>query len=218
MRSLRVWADENTRALAGVDPNRIARVRKAGADLFRTVMKRSAEGTYRWCVTVHPTPAMAQDANMSLADYADFVYTAGMLHEAEPVKSWRAEGKKQEELIAWLKGRKQVVLKGANIDMSMSISGRSFEKSDGLYNFPDGEIFTSPVDDSASWVRFKYPGIYEGRRWRTSSCGSGGKVVRRRPAESGASASLLDTDASARSSASGYWHELRHHVQQEHAF
>jgi aminopeptidase len=199
--SLRVWADENTRSLAGVDPNRIARVRKAGAELFRTVMKRSAEGTYRWCVTVHPTPAMAQDANMSLADYADFVYSAGMLHEADPVKSWRAEGKKQEELIAWLKGRKQVVLKGANIDMSMSISGRSFEKSDGLYNFPDGEIFTSPVDDSAKgWVRFKYPGIYEGQEvedielWFES-----GKVVQEKASKNQELlTSLLDTDAGAR--------------------
>src|SRR5512135_551767 len=54
--SLRVWADENTRSLAGVDPKRLARSRKAGADMFKTVMRRSAEGSYRWCVTVYPTP------------------------------------------------------------------------------------------------------------------------------------------------------------------
>src|SRR5574340_437874 len=128
--SLRVWSDENTRALAGVDPSRMARSRKAGAHLFRAIMERSAAGSYRWCVTVHPTPAMAQDANMSLADYADFVYAAGMLNEPDPVAFWRSEGKKQEKLIAWLKGRKQVVLKGANIDLQFSIEGRRFEKSD----------------------------------------------------------------------------------------
>ena len=162
--SLRVWADENTRSLAGVDPTRIARYRKAWSEIFSGVMKRSAEGKYRWCVTVHPTPAMAQEANMSLADYSDFVYRAGMLHEPDPVGFWREEGKKQEALIAWLHGRKQVVLKGSNIDLKLSIEGRRFEKSDGLYNFPDGEIFTSPVDDSANgWVRFKYPGIYDGQ-------------------------------------------------------
>ena len=94
--SLRVWADENTRSLAGVDPKRLARSRKAGAELFKGLMKRTAEGTYRWCVTVHPTPAMAQDANMSLADYADFVYQAGMLNEADPVAFWREEGRQQE--------------------------------------------------------------------------------------------------------------------------
>ena len=162
--SLRVWADENSRALAGVDPRRLARHRKAWAATFDGVMKRSAQGKYRWCVTMHPTNGMAQDANMSLADYTDFVYAACMLQESDPVSFWRAEGMKQRQLIAWLKGRKEVVLRGADIDLKLSVAGRDFERSDGLYNLPDGEIFTSPVDDSAEgWVRFRYPGIYDGQ-------------------------------------------------------
>ncbi len=199
--SLRVWSDENTRALAGVDPTRMARGRKAGAGLFKTVMQRSATGAYRWCVTVHPTPGMAQDANMSLADYADFVYGAGMLSEPDPVAFWRAEGKKQEKLIAWLKGRKIAVLKGANIDLEFSIQGRTFEKSDGLYNFPDGEIFTSPVDGTArGWVRFKYPGIYEGQEVEDIELWfEGGRVVREKASKNQKLlTSLLDTDDGAR--------------------
>ncbi len=199
--SLRVWSDENTRSLAGVDPTRIARYRKAWSEIFNGVMKRSAEGKYRWCVTVHPTPAMAQEANMSLADYADFVYQAGMLHEADPVGFWRAEGKKQEALIAWLKGRKHVVLKGSNIDLKLSIEGRGFEKSDGLYNFPDGEIFTSPVDDSADgWVRFKYPGIYDGQEVEDIELWfEGGKVVKEKAGRNQhLLTSLLNTDEGAR--------------------
>jgi len=199
--SLRVWADENTRSLAGVNPRRIARGKRAGVDLFKTVMKRSAEGTYRWCVTVHPTPAMAQDANMSLADYADFVYEAGMLHEADPVAFWRAEGEKQAELIAWLKGRKHVVLKGSNIDLALSIDGRTFQRSDGLYNFPDGEIFTSPVDDSAKgWVRFKYPGIYDGQEAEDIELWfEAGKVVKEKASKNQELlTSLLNTDDGAR--------------------
>jgi aminopeptidase len=199
--SLRVWADENTRALAGVDPKRLARGRKAGAKLFKTVMERAASGAYRWCVTVHPTAAMAQDANMSLADYSDFVYGAGMLNESDPVAFWRAEGKKQEQLIAWLKGRQQVQLRGANIDMQLAIEGRSFEKSDGLYNFPDGEIFTSPVDESATgWVRFRYPAIYDGQEVEDIELWfEGGKVVREKAGKNQPLlTSLLDTDEGAR--------------------
>ena len=199
--SLRVWSDENTRALAGVDPTRMARGRKAGAGLFKAVMQRAATGAYRWCVTVHPTPAMAQDANMSLADYADFVYGAGMLSERDPVAFWRAEGKKQEKLIAWLKGRNVAVLKGANIDLEFSIQGRTFEKSDGLYNFPDGEIFTSPVDDSArGWVRFQYPGIYEGQEVEDIELWfEGGRVVREKASKNQKLlTSLLGTDEGAR--------------------
>jgi aminopeptidase len=199
--SLRVWSDENTRSLAGVDPKRIARYNKAWAEVFNGVMKRSAAGLYRWCVTVHPTPAMAQDANMSLADYTDFVYEAGMLHEANPLAFWRAEGKKQEEIIAWLGGRKQVVLKGSNIDLKLSIDGRTFEKSDGLYNFPDGEIFTSPVDDSAQGcVRFKYPGIYAGQEVEDIELSfEGGKVVKEKASRNQQLlTSLLNTDDGAR--------------------
>jgi len=200
--SLRVWADENTRSLAGVDPMRIARSRKAGAEIFKTMMQRSAEGVYRWCVTVHPTAAMAQDANMSLADYSDFVYEAGMLSAVDPVAFWRAEGKKQEELVGWLKGRKKVALKGANIDLKLSIDGRTFEKSDGQFNFPDGEIFTSPVEDSAQgWVRFKYPAIYDGQEVEDIELRfESGTVVKEKASRNQELlSSLLNTDAGARS-------------------
>jgi aminopeptidase len=199
--SLRVWSDENTRALAGVDPSRIARGRKAGAKIFKTVMDRSAKGGYRWCVTVHPTAAMAQDANMSLADYADFVYGAGMLNHPDPVAFWRAEGRKQQTLISWLEGRKDVMLKGANIDLKFSIQGRTFEKSDGLYNFPDGEIFTSPVDNTATgWVRFRYPGIYDGQEVEDIELWfEAGRVVREKASRNQKLlTSLLNTDEGAR--------------------
>jgi aminopeptidase len=199
--SLRVWADENTRSLAGIDPKRIARSQKAGAELFKTMMRRSAEGSYRWCLTVYPTPGMAQDANMSLSGYADFVYEAGMLNAADPVALWREEGRKQAELVRWLGGRRKATLKGSNIDLTLSIEGRTFETSDGQYNFPDGEIFTSPVEDSANgWVRFKYPAIYDGQEVEDIELWfDDGRVVKERAGKNEALlTSLLETDAGAR--------------------
>ena len=162
--SLLILAEDNTRALSGIDPKRIARARKAGAALSKTMMRRSAKGSYRWCITVYPTAAMAQDANMSLSDYSEFVYAAGMLNKPDPVRFWTEEGKKQTHLVKWLSGHDRVTIKGSNADLSLSIKGRAFEISDGKYNFPDGEIFTSPVETSATgWVRFKYPAIHAGQ-------------------------------------------------------
>jgi aminopeptidase len=41
--------------------------------------------------------------------------------------------------------------------------GRKFMNSVGLFNMPDGEIYTGPVEDSVNgWVKFTYPAIYEG--------------------------------------------------------
>ena len=199
--SLYIEADENTKALAGVDAGRMARYRRAGADLSTVMMKRAADGIYRWCITVYPTPAMAQDANMSLGDYAEFVYGAGMLNEDDPVAYWKEEGRQQEKLTAWLSGHDLVTLKGENVDITLRIQGRRFEKSDGWYNFPDGEIFTSPLEDSANgWIRFKYPGIFAGQEVEDIQLWfEHGRVVKERASRNqDLLTSLLNTDAGAR--------------------
>lgn len=159
-----VEAETNTRELAGVDPKRISLWRKANAPLFKKMLRRIESGDLKWCVTVYPTDAMAQEANMSLSDYSEFVYEAGMLNAKDPVALWKAEKAKQRKLAQWLKGKRQVVFKGENIDLSFSIQGRKFILCAGEQNFPDGEIFTSPVEDSVNgWVRFKYPAIFDGQ-------------------------------------------------------
>jgi aminopeptidase len=199
--SLYIDAREDTRALAGIEPARLARVRKAGAGLFQTSQSRAADGSYRWCITVYPTPAVAEEAGMSLSEYTDFVYEAGMLNEEDPAAFWRNEGRKQEKLVEWLKGHDRVVLKGANVDIRLSIKSRVFEKSDGQYNFPDGEIFTSPVEESVNgWIRFKYPAIYNGQEVEDIQLWfENGKVVKEGAARNQELlTSLLDTDAGAR--------------------
>lgn len=162
--SLNIWAEENTRNLSGIDPSRMSRFQKANAELMKISMQRTARKEFRWCLTVFPNNAMAQEADMSLADYAEFVYDAGMLNEEDPVAFWEKEGRRQKKLVNWLKGRDKVVLKGENVDLKMSIKDRKFIPCNGKANFPDGEIFTGPVEDSANgWVRFRYPAIEYGQ-------------------------------------------------------
>jgi aminopeptidase len=162
--SLNLWTEHNTRSLSGVDPKRMARVAKANAPLSKLFMERSAKNELRWCLTVYPTHAMAQEADMCLADYREFVYAAGMLNEDDPVVYWKKVGEEQKKLVDWLKGHDQVVLKGSNVDLKMSIKERVFIPCDGQVNFPDGEIFTGPVEDSVEgWVRFQYPAIEYGQ-------------------------------------------------------
>jgi aminopeptidase len=159
-----VEAETNTRELAGIDPKRIARFRKANGPLFQKMLKRIESRELKWCMTVYPTNAMAQEANMSLSDYSEFVYEADMLNARDPVALWKAEAKKQQKLVNWLKGRDKVLLKGNNINLTMSIKGRKFIPCAGDQNFPDGEIFTSPVEKSVNgWVRFSYPAIFDGQ-------------------------------------------------------
>ena len=162
--SLTIWCDHNTRSLSGIDPSRMARASRANAQNFKTYLARIAKREMRWCGTAFPTHAMAQEADMSLADYREFVYGAGMLDDDDPVAYWKKVGQEQQKLVDWLKGRDQAVLKGSNVDLKMSIKDRIFISCDGKENFPDGEIFTGPVEDSVEgWVRFRYPAIMQGQ-------------------------------------------------------
>jgi len=162
--NLYIEAPSNTRKLAGVDPTRQSRFYRAQSDINKTKAERAARGEFNWCYTLFPTNALAQEADMSLSDYQDFVFKAGLLHLDDPVAAWKEEAKRQRRLIKWLAGREQVRIQGADIDLSLSIKGRSFSESAGRENFPSGEIYTSPVEDSINgWVRFSYPAIHGGR-------------------------------------------------------
>ena len=101
---INLWAEHNTRELSAIDGQRIARASKAGAPLTKIVMNRSARKEFNWVLTAAPTQAMAQDAEMSLRDYEDFVYGAGMLDLEDPTIHWREQGRRQQLAIDWLNG------------------------------------------------------------------------------------------------------------------
>src|SRR5258708_34404476 len=97
-------SQENTKELSGVDPARMAIVRNARRDMMHTYMQRSAAGLFRWCVAMYPNNAYAQDANMSLSDFEDFVYRACFLDDADPVARWQELSRHQERLGQWVRG------------------------------------------------------------------------------------------------------------------
>jgi len=157
-------AESNTKGLSNVDPAKMQRSGKASTPLTEIFMTRQGTGELRWTLTQVPTQASAQDAEMSLSEYEDFVYGACMVTEDDPVAYWKNMYTEQQRLVEWLKGKDKVEVKGEHIDLSLSIKDRTFINADGKKNFPDGEIFTGPVEDSVNgWVKFTYPAIYGGR-------------------------------------------------------
>lgn len=154
----------NTRSLSSINPQRIQVMQASRKELMATSMRRTAEGEFKWVGTLFPTQAYAQEADMSLSDYEDFVYGACFVDKQDPVAEWKKMSRMQQKLVDWLEGKQNLRIQGSNIDMSMSIAGRTFINSDGKRNMPSGEIFTGPVEDSVhGWVRFTYPAIVTGR-------------------------------------------------------
>ena len=194
-------AASNTRALTGVDPKRQQLYQSARRKFSRTLMERSAAGNHRWVLTNYPCPAFAQEADMSLADYERFVYGATFADQADPVAAWQGIHDMQQRLVDWLVGKDQVVVRGPNVDLTLSIAGRTFINSDGKRNMPSGEIFTGPVEDSVNgWVRFTYPALRGGREVEGVELGfENGKVVRATAAKNeDYLISQLDSDPGAR--------------------
>jgi aminopeptidase len=164
-------------------------------------MRRSAEGSLRWVGTLYPTDAYAQDADMSTADFTEFVYAAGKLDAPDPAAAWREVAAEQERLIDWLKDKRQVHVRARDTDLKLGIEGRTWISADGKMNFPDGEIFTAPVEDAVDGhIRFSFPAVTQGRevddiRLRFV----GGRVVDASAAKNEAFLiNMLDTDAGAR--------------------
>lgn len=161
---IRVSASENTRAMTSISGKRMQAYRSAQSQILTTRLERAARGEFRWVGTMFPSQASAQEANMSLEEYEDFVYGACFCDMDDPAAEWRNLSTMQQSKVDYLAGKRSITLKGPNIDLSLSIDGRTFMNSDGKRNMPSGEIFTGPVEDSINgWVRFSYPSIVGGR-------------------------------------------------------
>jgi len=162
--AIRIRGVENTKALSNVDPAKMVLHNQARRELMQTFMQRSGSGDLRWVTTLFPTNAHAQDAEMSLSEYEDFVYGACMPDIDDPVGYWRRFSAWQQKIVEWLKGRERAHVLGPETELHLSIAGRTFINSDGKHNMPSGEVFTGPVEDSVEGhVRFSYPAIFQGR-------------------------------------------------------
>jgi aminopeptidase len=200
--ALVVLSEPNTKSLSAADPVRQRLAQMAGRDLMQTFLERSARDELKWCVTMFPTQAYAQDAEMSLADFADFVYAACHVDGADdPLAHWQAVSREQGRLIDWLANKREVHVTGPETDLRLSIAGRTFINAKGDRNMPDGEIFTGPVEDSVEGtVRFSFPAIVQGREVEDVRLWfEGGQVVRATAARNEAFLQeMLDADEGAR--------------------
>ena len=151
--AIRIRAAENTRALASVDPSRLAKTMIAR----RPVMDQIIENV-RWVLCDYPTQALAQEAEMSLNEYADFLYGATNI-------DWSVMTARLASLKTRLERGSAIRIVGPDTDITLRTAGRIWEPADGKKNMPDGEIFTAPIEDSVNGrITYEFPAIYQGRQ------------------------------------------------------
>ncbi|MHA1240804.1 MAG: aminopeptidase [Promethearchaeota archaeon] len=161
-----IFADYNQKKLSLVDPKKVAKSRGSPGrrKLMEIYMERYAKGELNWVIVPFPCNSFAQEANMDLFSYFDFVKTALLLDKEDPVKEWKEIEKKQDKLVEILDKVEKIHVLGQDTDLIVSVKGRKWVNCCGHNNLPDGEVFTSPLEDSVNGhIRFTYPGIYSGR-------------------------------------------------------
>ena len=196
-----IMASENTKSLSGADSKKVALRRQAGRELAERYQARAAAGELNWAITLFPTQAAAQDAEMSLEDYENFVYGAGKLDLDDPVAAWQAVHAEQQQIADFLGTRKLIRLVAPDTDLTYHTGGRGWINADGQKNFPDGEVFSSPDETKTEGhIRFTYPAVYSGREVEDIRLVfEAGKVVRATAAKGeDLLHSLLDMDEGAR--------------------
>jgi aminopeptidase len=159
-----IWSETNTRSLSRVDPTRHAAYIAAQRKLSNRRWERISQGEMSWCGTLFPTNAHAQEAEMSLAEYEEFVFAACHVHEEDPAAHWRSVSTALSARAQELGGVSEIRIVGPDTDLRVGVEGRSWIAADGRYNMPDGEVFTSPIEtETEGEIRYTFPAVYHGR-------------------------------------------------------
>ncbi len=112
----------------------------------------------RWVLSRIPNESFAQQAEMSHEDMMEFFFKATL-------RDWSQEAEWYREIQEVFQAARHVRIVGVNTDLAFSTEGRTYEVADGHLNMPDGEIFTAPVDDSATGqICFEFPAVYFGEK------------------------------------------------------
>ncbi len=158
-----IGAPTNTKSMAKADSQKMAKRSAATRELSNKMLKRSADGELKWVIADFPTNALAQEARMSLEDYTEFLINACYLNLDDPVAKWKEIDKEQQRLADYLNKTTKLHIIGEETDITFDTTGRKWLNCSGQCNFPDGEIYTSPVEDSANGtIYFDFPQIYRG--------------------------------------------------------
>src|SRR5439155_5023094 len=124
---------------------------------LRVVHEPFLTGEKPWVGCYYPTAAAAQDAGLSLPAFEEFLYGAVLI-------DWESLRGEMERIAERFDRANTVRIVGADTDLTFSLEGRE-GKVDALgANMPGGEIFYSPVEDSAEGVisYSEYPACYLG--------------------------------------------------------
>ena len=161
---LHILGGYNTKSMSGIPSKKIAMHTKANAEISNIQRQRMKENKLKWCATQFPTHSNAQCAGMSLFDYKEFIFQACFLNDDDPINSWTKYSVWQNKICKFLEKKKEFRIYAEDTELTLRTEGRTWVNCDGTLNFPDGEVFTGPIENSVNGhIKFSFPGIFQGK-------------------------------------------------------
>jgi aminopeptidase len=146
-----------------------------------------------WLLVNYPTPAMAQNANMSTEAFEDFYFDVCTLDYEKMYKAFLP-------LKELMDRTDRVRLVGPGTDLTFSIKDIPTIICAGKRNIPDGEIYTAPVRDSVNGtITYNTPSLYMGTKFENVRLVfRDGKIVEATANDTKRLNEILDSDEGAR--------------------
>ncbi|MEM4230528.1 MAG: aminopeptidase [Candidatus Pacearchaeota archaeon] len=152
-----IWINTsaNTKELNECGPKKISDRNKVVEKIVSYIVNEKEK--IRRVTVAFPCTAMAQEAEMSLIDYENFVYSSCL-------QDWKWLGKRIDKILNIFRKGKNVHLLGEGVDLKFEINGKLAKACKGEENMPGGEVFMAPVRESVNgWIKFEYPAIESGK-------------------------------------------------------
>jgi len=147
-----IFSPDNTRELNNVDANKVSQRMKIVKPISELRLKQN-----NWVLCAFPTSALAQEADMSLEEFEDFVYSAVNV-------DYNKMKKEQLKIKALYDRSNEIHVVGPETDLYVNIEGRQGILCCGNRNVPDGEVFIGPVETKTEGhISYSFPAIYQGR-------------------------------------------------------
>lgn len=111
----------------------------------------------RWVLSRVPNESFAQQAGIPLDQMMDFYFGSTTV-------DWGSQAEYLEKVRGLFEGGEEVRIVGEKTDITFSTKGRTYALADGHCNMPDGEIYTSPDENTVNGhIYFEFPGVYAGK-------------------------------------------------------
>ncbi len=149
-----ISSPENTKELTSINPLKIVLRNKTVNPISDYIVNSKK---IKRVTTDYPSSALAQDAEMSLQEYQNFLFNA-------IIQDWKREFKKYQKWASYFKKASQIRILSSDTDLTFSIKNRPMIIDDGKENMPGGEMFCAPQHKTTKgYIKFTYPAITSGK-------------------------------------------------------